>query len=737
MEQEDSGENRLKIIQDGLADAKLIGPLVQMCKTSDQAEALIKLVETVCDKQCLGTIMLLGPKNSGKSVTLGLTIASAIKSKYSNIFVTSSSSSDLNTIFEWAIIGLKSLGYVEDENFHLSRSSSRTYSSGNITRIDVIKKFRQIVQYIDPYEAVADDMLEKSAQLLILDEAAALPMNIAKKLLGSYLTLISCTTSGLMASGRQRVSQLVKSLKRDMNKLKTLDPENSLQELSFNQVLDESFESTMKDHNTKFLKYLSWNDSDFGEITGCPPPDDCGLFLIDRDVLLRKKNSAENFIRRLVALYHASSYQANLDIIQNIFESKNHLLFCLVPPVVNLSESSSKTPEILCLILVSIQADGDVTDRITKEYYDTSMKVLNGAHILRISTHPSYDEKEYGYGKKAIQLLEEYFRGHLNFDLGVSSTDQNKVKCPFLIQLSQRKSELYDYLTVSTDLNHESIKFWRKSGYIMVDINADSDPISKEHGCTLLKSLIREDEEESRSNVWVLKLWQLFRNRFLSMLGSNLRHLPGILGVEILQEDEFLARQTPARVLNREELEIYLTLHDLKRLRIYSQFRDDHRRITDLIPILSSFYFRGKFGEKVHLSPAQMIIMLGIGLQGKSVDEVSSELGLPGNQVLAHFLKAVKKLSTWLDGIEEEAIGKSLGLDRQRYDNMYSMQPVQGTLDDELEDAARDIVRAEQKSLKSMTHEMKRLAKYAIKGTEDEWDQVLKSGHKPIITIKT
>ena len=55
-------------------------------------------------------------------------------------------------------------------------------------------------------------------------------------------------------------------------------------------------------------------------------------------------------------------------------------------------------------------------------------------------------------------------------------------------------------------------------------------------------------------------------------------------------------------------------------------------------------------------------MLYGIGLHFKSVDDLTKELGLPGNQVLAMFNKAVRKISAYLKRlVEAEEESKLLG----------------------------------------------------------------------------
>lgn len=79
----------------------------------------------------------------------------------------------------------------------------------------------------------------------------------------------------------------------------------------------------------------------------------------------------------------------------------------------------------------------------------------------------------------------------------------------------------------------------------------------------------------------------------------------------------------------------------------------------------------------------QSAILLGIGLQHKTVDVLVTELDLPANQLLALFNKAIRKLSEYLDqlcinSVREEIDGQ--GTNEHSVD-VASMQPVPISLD--------------------------------------------------------
>ncbi|VDO35563.1 unnamed protein product [Onchocerca flexuosa] len=212
------------------------------------------------------------------------------------------------------------------------------------------------------------------------------------------------------------------------------------------------------------------------------------------------------------------------------------------------------------------------------------------------------------------------------------------------------------------------------------------------------------------------------------------------LSILQLKNDE-IVKQCRREVLTREKLGLFLSNSDLRRLSQYARNMIDHHLITDILPILALLYFEERFDEEVgeilffmysiiKLSSVQSAILLGIGLQHKTVDVLVTELDLPANQLLALFNKAIRKLSEYLDQICMDAVRQEI--DSQEINehsaDVTSMQPVPISLDDELHEAAVEIKRRQDRDRARLKEEIGReLKQYAIKGNEDDWTNALQS----------
>lgn len=84
-------QKELGSIKDSLRETEVVGSLVSLTRTVDQAKAILTFIDMITEKKLRGTATLTAARGRGKSACLGIAIAAAIALGYSNIFVTSPS----------------------------------------------------------------------------------------------------------------------------------------------------------------------------------------------------------------------------------------------------------------------------------------------------------------------------------------------------------------------------------------------------------------------------------------------------------------------------------------------------------------------------------------------------------------------------------------------------------------------------------------------------------------------
>ncbi|XP_043684535.1 RNA cytidine acetyltransferase isoform X3 [Vespula pensylvanica] len=757
----------LDVLKESLRDTQPISALVNCCRTVDQAKALLKFIECISEKTLRSTVSLTAARGRGKSAALGLAIAGAISFGYSNIYISSPSPENLNTLFEFVFKGFDALGYQEHLDYGLVQSTNPEFNKATV-RVNIFRDHRQTIQYIHP----TDTHKLNQAELLVIDEAAAIPLPYVKAMLGPYLIFLASTINGYEGTGRSLSLKLLQQLRTQTvgsNSHGKNDKEQNEKILIGRQLyeitLEESIRYKSGDAVEQWLtELLCLNATTYSPIlSGCPPPDACQLYYINRDTLFSYHKASELFLQKLVALYVASHYKNSPNDLQMMSDAPAHHLFCLLGPV---DVNRKALPEILAVIQVCLEgevskatiADGLGRGRraagdlipwtIAQQYQDQDFPTLAGARIVRIATHPDYQGM--GYGTRALELLKQYYEMNI-FDINEVEIENQQTEIdsvpdeevglleetiepraslpPLLLKLSERKAEHLDYIGVSFGITEQLLKFWKRSSFVPVYIRQTSNDITGEHSCIMLYKINSDQETD---NNWLSAYWKDFRRRFITLLSYSFNTYPASLSLSILTNK---AVPGESITLTKEMLDVYFTSYDLKRLDMYSNNMADYHLIMDLLPSLARLYFLNMMGD-IHFSPAQLAILLGLGLQHKMVDKLSEELNLPSSQLLGLFNRIIRKSIQYLNSIAERFI-ETVIMNKKVTNDDVQLNPLVGqSLHDELETAEKELKRKQKAELEKLKKE--NLDQYVIKGSEADWNNAL-SGKKSknLISVKS
>ncbi|XP_043271018.1 RNA cytidine acetyltransferase isoform X2 [Venturia canescens] len=757
----------LETLKESFKDTQPVSSLINCCKTVDQAKALLKFIETISEKTLRSTVSLTAARGRGKSATLGLAIAGAVAFGYSNIYISSPSPENLNTLFEFVFKGFDALAYQEHLDYGLVQSTNPEFNKATV-RVNVFRDHRQTIQYIHP----TDVHKLSQAELLVIDEAAAIPLPYVKAMLGPYLVFLSSTINGYEGTGRSLSLKLLQQLRSQTttpNHQDKSDKSKSEKSLLGRQLyeltLDESIRYKPGDAVEEWLTNLLCLDAMTHApiLSGCPPPDICQLYYINRDTLFSYHKASELFLQRLVALYVASHYKNSPNDLQMMSDAPAHHLFCLLGPV---DPNRKSLPEILVVIQVCLEgevsketiADGLGRGRraagdlipwtIAQQYQDNDFPRLAGARIVRLATHPDYQGM--GYGSRAMELLRQYYEMKIpnldeksdeaasteisriadeHLDLLEETIEPRASLPPLLLKLTERRPESLDYIGVSYGLTEPLLKFWKRSNFVPVYLRQTANDITAEHSCIMLCKIVSDEDKDFG---WLEAYWKDFRRRFTTLLSYSFNNYSPSLALGILTNKAVKSTNT---VIKKEMLDAFFTPYDLKRLGMYSNNMADYHLIMDLLPPLARLYFLNLMGE-THFSPVQAAILLGLGLQHKTVDKLAEELDLPSSQLLGLFNRVVRKSMQFLNGVAEEFVESTMMRSERSNDEIRVDAEKGKSMNAELEAAAKELQAKQRAELAKLKQE--NLKQYAIKGTDEDWDNVLKSNSsKSLISIKS
>lgn len=237
-------------------------------------------LEAIQEKTLNSTVSVTASRGRGKSAAIGLCLAGAIAFGYSNIYVTAPSPENLQAVFQFIKLGLDALKYNEHMDYEILYSHDNDQNK-IVVRINVFRNHRQTIQYIEPNA----HMKLSQAEIVAIDEAAAIPLPVIKNLLGPYLVFMSSTISGYEGTGRSLSLKLLQQLRESQSQPQQVS--SSRRKLKEVQ-LEVPIRYSVGDPVEKWLNELLCLEAKVSShrlITAPPAADECKLFYVDRDVL--------------------------------------------------------------------------------------------------------------------------------------------------------------------------------------------------------------------------------------------------------------------------------------------------------------------------------------------------------------------------------------------------------------------------------------------------------------------
>eukprot|EP00095_Tigriopus_kingsejongensis_P007801 maker-scaffold370_size193435-snap-gene-0.44 protein:Tk07801 transcript:maker-scaffold370_size193435-snap-gene-0.44-mRNA-1 annotation:"n-acetyltransferase 10 isoform x1" len=765
------GPGSLAEVRAKFGQSQPTGVLLGLCRTLDQAQALLEFIDAITDKKLDRTVSLTAARGRGKSAALGLAIAAAVGFGYSNIFVTSPSPENLSTLFDFVFKGFDAMEFEEHTDYDLVQSTRPEFGQA-VVRVNIHEKnnHRQTIQYLHPTDA----QRLGQAELVVIDEAAAIPLPLVRQILGPYLVFMSSTINGYEGTGRSLSLKLLDQLRRQ-SQPGSVEAQAAAAQLNYRSlrevVLNESIRYRPGDPVESWLNRLLCLEANMVPAlsSGCPLPHDCDLYYINRDTLFSFHKASEAFLQRVMSLFVASHYKNSPNDLQMMSDAPAHHLFCLLGPI---GSQAQVLPEVLCVIQVCLEGEiskesiraglargkraaGDLIPWTMEQQFQdgdsatNSFGSLSGARIVRIATHPEYQNM--GYGSRAMEMLQKYYEMKIP-NLDEAEAVQSRIKTvekedvslldeviaprddlpPLLLKLSERKPEPLDYIGVSFGMTQNLLRFWKRCGYTPAYLRQTANDLTGEHSTIMLKALNQGEGE--RLSPWLPAFWKDFRKRFVNLLGFEFRKFSPALALSILSNKN---QANVNLTLSSQEIAHIITPYDMKRLQLYTNNMADYHLVTDLMPGLARLYFLNQLAQS-KVSAMQEAILVGLGLQCKTVDNLSQDLDLPVSQLLGLFNRMIRKQFGALKGIMEKEIAEDMGLARLQ-ENAHkngSMAPLDMGMDDELAAAAKDLKLKQKDTLDTLKDQ--NLSQFKIKGDETEWSKVLGGkGAKVLVSVKS
>ncbi|KAL0345068.1 UNVERIFIED_CONTAM: RNA cytidine acetyltransferase 1 [Sesamum radiatum] len=656
----------------------LVGPLVGMCTSLDQGKVVSTFLDAILDKTLQSTVAVTASRGRGKSVALGLAVAGAVAAGFSNIFVTAPTPQNLSSLFEFLLKGLHMLKYEEHLHYDVVRSGNPDFRKA-IIQINIHKQHRQTIQYIEP----RDRMKLSQVELLVIDEAAAIPLPIVKHLIGPYLVFLSSTVNGYEGTGRSLSLKLLSTLEKKCQMQPSGANDSNSAKLFQKLELKEPIRYASEDPVESWLNGLLCLDATNSTptISRFPHPSECQLYYVSRDTLFSFHKESEIFLQRMLSLLVSSHYKNSPNDLQLMADAPAHHLFVLlgiypatksrisllsflVPEYLSeimysgpVDESQNILPDLFCVIQVCLEGEisreaafqslrnghqpaGDqIPRKFCEEFENTDFPMLSGVRI-------------YGYGSAALDLLTRYYEGQLDLITEEDKETKDKQKLPgnvtqaaakvslleetitprqdlppLLIHLRDRSPEKIHYIGASFGLTLEHFGFWKKHKFSPFYIGNTPNDVTGEHSCMVLKPLEGSEIEGSwrDSEHYLSPFYQCFRERFARSLPLCFREMDYKLAMSIMDPKINFPDNDP--LLSLENKTTMISPNDFRLLEAYTSGLKDYGKVRNLVPLLAQLYFQEKL--PISLSHLQASILLCMGLQLHDVTYIEAKRMLP------------------------------------------------------------------------------------------------------------
>jgi len=394
-------------------DDKVLG----LARTSEQLE----LIQTIRDLKPLQTLVLTADRGRGKSAALGLAIA-AIRARGQklNVILTAPRRSQVDTCFDFLERGLKRLNI--------------PYSFKNPQML-LGKRIK--VQYMAPDAAV-----DRQVDLLVVDEAAGIPLPLLKQLANSQVPKIfSTTVHGYEGAGRTFGNLFTKYLKNF---------------IPF--TIREPVRYSPGDPIESWLYDALLLNSEPGEASGISGlksefPDMKTLF------------SDEVSLRATIGLMVAAHYQNTPNDLFTLADAPHHSLHLIrndLKQIVGVNQFCEEGGVNMSQV-EGMPGEGNVVpDLVTKHYGDPGFFGLKGRRVVRLVAHPDFQGK--GVGSFAIRELEK------------ASPD-------------------YDWVGTVFGASGPLVRFWAGNGFVPVTISPRRNEVSGEFSVAMVKPLTSKARE--------------------------------------------------------------------------------------------------------------------------------------------------------------------------------------------------------------------------------------------------
>ena len=461
-----------------------IEPFEKVFRTADQ-QAAVEAIKHVVHGHRRRPVVLVSDRGRGKTSALGIASAQLIQDAatrqdhsrgFVRILVTAPRRNSVEALFAHA---QQLLPGAERNDNSLQWQDSQ-------------------IQFIAP-DILSDS--QESADLVLVDEAAAIPSGILSRLLENYSRIVfSTTVHGYEGTGRgfairfrQTLDEKTPGWREVLLKQPVRWADNDpLEKLVFNALL------------------LDADGAQDEAVTGVTNQN-VVIECLERDALVED----EQTLSQLFGLLVSAHYQTSPNDLRNMLDGPGVSVYVM---------RSSKRGQVVATALVS--SEGEFSDELADAILSGQRRprghlipqslmahlgirqaaALRCARIMRIAVHPAVQRK--GFGRQLIEFIK-------------SETENNG----------------YHLFGTSFGATTDLLKFWKSQGMVPVRVGFRRDHASGEHSVMMLTSIDTEGAGQGAEVVRIAR--ERFCNDLPHWLSDSLHDLDSSVAMELLCDNDY------------------------------------------------------------------------------------------------------------------------------------------------------------------------------------------------------
>lgn len=529
-------------------------------QTADQQQAIEAILHVV-DGHRKRPVVLKADRGRGKSAALGIAAGKLLQRDPFSIVVTAPTVKAVTFVLEHA---------------------AQQHPSAELKKYTVMLGDSQL-QFIPPDELLRGDY---QADLLLVDEAAAIPVPILKTLLARYSRIAFATTvHGYEGSGRGFDLRFVPFLDQQTPQWRLLELNTAIR-WSDNDPLETWLFETM----LLSAKVPVANDPPASFIA-----DECTV----QEISQKQLSDDEKTLSDIFSLLVLAHYQTTPNDLRFLLDSPGLRIWCLyheknlIGVALAAQEGGVDSPMAGQIYRAERRPKGHlIAQSLSMHCGYADFPALRGLRIMRIAVHPDWQRR--GIGTVLLQQLKK-----------------------------RRSDEDYDWWGASFGATLETLAFWQKVGMQTARLGVSRDASSGTHSAILLQGLSETGKElVSKATV-----------RFQKQLPSLLRELFTDLEPELVQQ-LFSHRHS---ILCQQGSGFMLDTFDLRELEAFSKGQRQFE--SCLIPLQQLMIYMLGAGQLKSIDTAVLSLAVGKLLQGKSWGVLAKSLNYPGKKAMTATLQ--------------------------------------------------------------------------------------------------